>query len=57
MSEIIESIEWVCPECGFVNGLQIDDEMGPVLQDICGLCDTLFLISELKRSCLYEKPS
>ncbi|MEN6317869.1 MAG: hypothetical protein ABFD82_03795 [Syntrophaceae bacterium] len=45
---IIETVEWKCEKCGFVNGLQIDDEYGPVLSDICGGCDAVFDLDYLR---------
>jgi len=46
--EIIETLEWECEYCGFVNGLQIFKDYGPVLSDICGGCDAIFDIEYLR---------
>jgi len=45
----LESIEWICPKCGFKNVVLIDLEYGPSGEDICSGCDAVFSLDELRK--------
>jgi hypothetical protein len=56
MDEIIDSLEWKCPDCGFINGLLITED-GPVSEDICGGCDLVLFIADIRRLYQIDTPA
>jgi len=51
----LESFDWLCPQCGFPNVLNIIEDDGPFISELCEECYSEFDIDWLRENAKITK--